>query len=78
MGPGIAGQPCRHADHHHRWDRRPCTARLEQRRDVPGRGRSQRQAAPQEGGYAAFLHVHFLPWAVHSTASPGCRPFPLT
>jgi hypothetical protein len=78
VGPVMAGKPCRHADRHPRWDRRPRPARLEQGRDVPGRERSQRQAAPPEGGYAAFLHVHFLPWAVHSTASPGCRPLPLT
>ena len=46
------------------------TALLEQERDGHIRGRSQRQAATKPGGYAAFLHVHFLPWAVHSTASP--------
>ena len=50
MGTVMAGKPCRHADRHPRWDRRPRTARLEQGRDVPVRGRSQRQAVTQEGG----------------------------
>jgi len=50
VGTVIAGKPCRHADRHQRWDRLPRTERLEQGRDVPVRGWSQRQAATQEGG----------------------------
>jgi hypothetical protein len=50
VGTVVEGKPYHHANRHPRWDRRPRTARLEQGRDVPGRGRSQRQAVTQEGG----------------------------
>jgi hypothetical protein len=70
VGPVIEGKQRRHADRHQRWDRLQRPALLEQEHDWHIRGRSQRQAATKPGGYAAFLHVHFLPWAVHSTASP--------
>ena len=70
VSPVIAGKQRHQADRHQRWDRLQRTALLEQERDGHIRGRSQRQAATKPGGYAAFLHVHFLPWAVHSTASP--------